>query len=134
MTLEASRRHEQLEDLLIQGRMTGALTEASDDAITEEMAEVWYEMSEEEQNQARARIAPYARAMAIDRARKAEVLTSTGASTWQEIQSLPLTPTGQPVVVSLLQIKAEGQNRTPAFSPFHVIGKSVQPRAHMVVR
>jgi hypothetical protein len=83
MSKEAADRHEQLENLLIQGRMTGSWTEDADDVISEEMADLWYEMSDEERSAAKERVAPYAQALA--KARSRNVSTTNSASTFQEL-------------------------------------------------
>jgi len=66
MTQYASEQHKHLEDLLISGRILGTLTPEQDDIYSEEMAEFWYDMDEEERNAARMRVANYAQTMAAN--------------------------------------------------------------------
>ena len=64
MSRQASERHHQLEDSLIRGRLQGTLSQDEDDDISEEMADLWYEMDEQEQMAASLRVADYARSLA----------------------------------------------------------------------
>jgi hypothetical protein len=53
----AASRHLDLERDLEMGRVFGALTEVAEDALLEEMGDLWYEMSEDEQQEANRRAA-----------------------------------------------------------------------------
>jgi len=49
--------HRRLEKKLISGRVAGTITEAEEDAISEEMADCWYRMDALERERARDRVA-----------------------------------------------------------------------------
>lgn len=63
MTQTPATRYRSLETRLIEGRQAGTLAQHEDDLISEDMAELWYQLSDQERQDARVRIAPYVKSL-----------------------------------------------------------------------
>lgn len=92
MMSSASERHRRLEDILVPGRVFGTLTREADDHLSEEMSDLWLEMTREEQVAAEARVRAFA--IALENQVQSDYLQ---ASFPQE--STPLVPLNESLTV-----------------------------------